>query len=221
MRAGPISPDALRERLAVYYVADPEQAPGDFLATVDAALAGGVTALQLRTKAMDGRGMFDLALLLRDRCLAANVLFFVNDRVDVALAVAADGVHVGVHDLPLAATRQLVGPDMLVGYSPQTMTDVDVAKAEGADYVGLGPVYGTVSKADAQPVIGLTGLAEQIAASGLPAVGIGGITVENAGAVIQAGADGVAVISAIQNASDPRQAAESLALVVNLAKIER
>jgi thiamine-phosphate diphosphorylase len=221
MTAATISPDALRERLAVYYVADPEQAPGDFMATVDAALAGGVTALQLRAKTMDGRDMFDLALLLRDRCLETGVLFFVNDRVDVALAVAADGVHVGIHDLPLAATRRLVGAGVIIGYSPQTMADVHVAKAHGADYVGLGPVFGTASKADAQPALGLARLAEQIAAAGLPAVGIGGITVANAGAVIHAGADGVAVISAIQSAPDPGQAAASLALAVNLAKIER
>lgn len=221
MAARTVSSDTLRERLAVYYVADPEQAPGDFMATVDAALVGGVTALQLRAKTMAGRAMFDLALLLRDRCLAANVLFFVNDRVDVAMAVAADGVHVGIHDLPLGATRRLVGPAMIVGYSPQTMADVQGAKADGADYVGLGPVFGTASKADAQPELGLAALAQQIAAADLPTVGIGGITVANAASVIRTGADGVAVISAIQNAPDPRQAAESLALAVNLAKIER
>jgi thiamine-phosphate pyrophosphorylase len=110
---------------------------------------------------------------------------------------------------------------MIVGFSPLAMADVVTAKSNGADYVGLGPVFGTASKADAQPELGLSALAEQAAAAGLPSVGIGGIDVVNAGAVIRAGVDGVAVISAIQGAPNVKQAVESLALAVNLAKIER
>ena len=110
---------------------------------------------------------------------------------------------------------------MILGFSPLHMEHVVAAKPGGADYVGLGPVFATGSKADAQSPIGLFALAEQAAAAGLPSVGIGGIDVANAGAVIRAGVDGVAVISAIQGAANPRQAAESLALAVNLAKIER
>ena len=91
----------LRDRLAVYFVADPEQTDRDFLAMVDDALAGGVTSLQLRAKRMPGREMYDLAIALRERCRSAGVLFFVNDRVDIAVAADADGVHVGMHDLPL------------------------------------------------------------------------------------------------------------------------
>jgi thiamine-phosphate pyrophosphorylase len=211
----------LRNRLSVYFVADPEQAERDFLGIVDGALDGGVTALQLRAKRMAGREMFDLALVLSDLCREAGVLFFVNDRVDVAMASGADGVHVGSKDLPLTETRRLVGRRMIVGFSPLDLDDVRAAKTGGADYVGLGPVFGTASKADAQPELGLFALAEQAAATGLPAVGIGGIDVANAGSVIRAGVDGVAVISAIQGAADPRQAAQSLALAVNLAKIER
>ncbi len=211
----------LRDRLAVYFVADPEQATGDFLHIVDDALAGGVTSLQLRAKRMGGRQMYDLALLLRDRCRRAGVLFFVNDRVDVAIACEADGVHVGMKDLPLPETRRLTGSRAIIGFSPLEMADVLAAGPGGADYVGLGPVFGTASKDDAQPELGLPALAEQVAAARLPAVGIGGITVANAGSVIRAGADGVAVISAIQSAPNPRQAAESLALAVNLARIER
>lgn len=216
-----ISKAELRGRLAVYFVADPEQAIGDFLDIVDGALAGGVTSLQLRAKQMGGRDMYELAVILRDRSRAAGALFFVNDRVDVAIACEADGVHVGMKDLPLPETRRLVGRRMVLGFSPLAMPDVRVARSQGADYVGLGPVFGTASKTDAQPELGLTALAEQVAAAGLAAVGIGGITVANAGSVIRAGADGVAVISAIQAAANPHQAAESLALAVNLAKIER
>lgn len=216
-----ISQTELRDRLALYYVADPEQTDRDFLHLVDEALAGGVTALQLRAKRMDGGVMYDLAVALRDRCRAAGALFFVNDRVDVAMACGADGVHVGTKDLPLAETRRLVGRRMIVGYSPLDLAEVMASKAAGADYVGLGPVFGTASKADAQPDLGLPALAEQAVAANLPSVAIGGITIANAGSVIRAGVDGAAVISAIQGASDPRQAAESLALAINLARIER
>ena len=211
----------LRDRLAVYFVADPEQTDRDFLAILDGALSGGATAVQVRAKRMGGRELYELAVRLRERCREAGVLFFVNDRVDVAMASGADGVHVGVHDLPLTVTRQLIGRGMILGYSPLSASDLQAAKADGADYVGLGPVFATGSKADAQPALGLFGLAEQTAATDLPTVGIGGIDVVNAGAVIRAGVDGVAVISAIQGAANPRQAAASLAMTVNLAKIER
>jgi thiamine-phosphate pyrophosphorylase len=211
----------LRQRLDVYYVADPEQTERDIRSLVDEALAGGVTAVQLRAKQMAGREMYELACELRGRCQRAGVLFFVNDRVDIAVVSEADGVHVGVRDLPLAAARRLIGNGMILGYSPLQLAEVVAARESGADYVGLGPVFGTASKADAQPPLGLAGLAEQAAAARLPSVGIGGVDIANAGAVIRAGVDGVAVISAIQNAPHPRQAAESLALAVNLAKTER
>lgn len=211
----------LRDRLAVYYVADPEQTDQNFRELVDAALAGGVTSLQLRAKQMGGREMFELACNLRDRCAAAGALFFVNDRVDVAIAAEADGVHVGVHDLPLEETRRLIGAGMVLGYSPLNLAESAAAKAREADYVGLGPVFGTASKVDAQPELGLAALAEQISVANLPAVGIGGIGVENSESVIRAGADGVAVISAIQRAADPRRVVESLVTIVDRARSNR
>ena len=210
----------LRDRLSVYFVADPEQTDRDFLALVDDALTGGITSLQLRAKRMPGREMYDLAVTLGERCRSAGALFFVNDRVDIAIAADADGIHVGMQDLPLEVTRRLVGRNTIVGFSPLAMADVVTAKSRGADYVGLGPVFGTASKADAQPELGLSALAEHASAAGLPSVGIGGIDATNSGAVIRAGVDGVAVISAIQSAPNVRQAAESLARAVNLAKSE-
>jgi thiamine-phosphate pyrophosphorylase len=210
--------DELRERLAVYFVADPEQTARHFPALVGEALAGGATTVQLRAKRMGGRELFELARAMRDQCWEAGALFIVNDRVDVAMACDADGVHVGMHDLPLIVTRRLVGNDVIIGFSPLEMSDVLRAGAEGADYVGLGPVFGTVSKADAQPPLGLDGLARQTAAAAMPSVGIGGIDASNAAAVVRAGADGVAVISAIQNAADPRQATAALARAVARAK---
>ena len=221
MNVNVVDSDELRARLAVYYVADPEQTGRDILALVAAALAGGATAVQLRAKAMGGRDLYELAVPMREQCQAAGALFFVNDRVDVAMAVAADGVHVGVQDLPLEATRRLVGNAAIIGYSPLDLADLAAARARGADYVGLGPVYATGSKADAQAPLGLQGLAIQAAAADMPAVAIGGIGVETAEAVVAAGVDGVAVISAIQNASDPRQATELLTRAVQRGKALR
>lgn len=221
MPASNISEADLRRKLAVYYVADPEQTDRDILRVVDEAIAGGATSVQLRTKHTDGRDMFELAVAMVRRCRERDVLFFVNDRVDVGMACGADGVHVGAKDLPLPATRALTGDGMIIGYSPVDASDAASAGARGADYVGLGPVFGTQSKADAQPDLGLLQLSQQVAVAGIPSVAIGGITIANAGSVIRAGVDGVAVISAIQGAADPRRATESLALTVNLSLIER
>ena len=113
-----------------------------------------MTSLQLRAKRMRAGRCTTSAVTLAERCRAAGALFFVNDRVDVAVAADADGVHVGMHDLPLPATRRLVGRKMIVGFSPLAMANVVMAKREGADYVGLGPVFGTASKADTQPELG-------------------------------------------------------------------
>jgi thiamine-phosphate pyrophosphorylase len=126
----------------------------------------------------------------------------------------ADGVHLGEHDLPIDVARELAGPSFIIGSSPKNVEQAETARVQGADYVGLGPVYATGSKGDAGAPIGLEGMAEQIAAAKLPAVGIGGITIANATEVILAGADGVAVISAIQGAADPGQATADLAAAV-------
>ncbi len=221
MPATNVSAADLRRKLAIYFVADPEQTDRDILGIVDEAIAGGATSVQLRTKHTDGRDMFTLAVAMVRRCQERDVLFFVNDRVDIGIACGADGVHIGAKDLPLPATRALTGNGMIIGYSPVDASDAASAGVRGADYVGLGPVFGTQSKDDAQPDLGLLLLSQQVAAAGVPSVGIGGITVANAGSVIRAGVDGVAVISAIQGAEDPRRATESLALAVNLALIER
>jgi thiamine-phosphate pyrophosphorylase len=208
------SRETLGAALAVYLVADPEQTRRDLVDDVRAALAGGVTCVQLRAKRLGGHDFLALAQAVRTEVHAEGALFVVNDRVDVAVAAGADGVHVGLSDLPLAATRRIVGPDLFIGYSPYTLDQVAGSAAAGADYVGLGPVFATASKADADPPIGVAGLAARTRATSLPAVGIGGITAENAGDVIRSGADGVAVISAILSAPDPRAAAAELAIAV-------
>lgn len=211
------SRESLRTALSIYLVADPEQTRRNLVDDVRAALAGGVTCVQLRAKQLGGRDFLALATALRAEAHAEGALFVVNDRVDIAVAAGVDGVHVGLTDLPLAATRRVVGPDLFIGYSPYTLEQVANSESLGADYVGIGPVYATGSKADAEPPIGVGGLAARVRTTALPTVGIGGITAENAADVIHAGADGVAVIGAILHAADPRVAASELAIAVTRA----
>lgn len=216
-----MSPEELRRRLAVYLVADPDATAEPLVDAVQAALDGGATAVQLRAKRLDGYDFYRLAGQLTFLCDQFGALFVVNDRLDIALAVGAGGVHLGRRDLPVDVARGMTPAGFVIGFSPQTLDDVRATARLGADYAGLGPVFPTGSKADAQPPIGAAGLGEQVAALGLPAVGIGGITVANAPAVIAAGADGVAVISAILGAADPTRATADLAAAVSGALAER
>jgi thiamine-phosphate diphosphorylase len=199
----------LREKLSLYLVADPGQTSGDFLAAVEAALSRGVTAVQLRAKGISDRKMLALARDLAARCRASDALFLVNDRVDVALAAGAAGVHLGVDDLPLEAARQLLGPAAVIGFSPETDVQTRTARERGADYLGVGPVVATSSKGDAGPPIGLDGLRRRVELAGIPVIGIGGITPAIYSDVLATGAAGAAVIGAILRAADPGEAARS------------
>jgi thiamine-phosphate diphosphorylase len=154
--------------------------------------------------------LLEAALALRERCDAIGALLIINDRVDIALAAGADGVHLGVDDLPVAAARRLLGPDAVIGYSPETDADRLAAERDGANYLGVGPVYVTSSKPDAGAAIGLDGLARVVRATALPVVGIGGITIERAADVLWTGAVGVAVVGAIWHALEPRAATAQL-----------
>jgi thiamine-phosphate pyrophosphorylase len=196
---------------SVYLITDRHIAGGRSLVEiVGAALRGGAGAVQLRDKAASTRAMVELGRALHDLTAAAGVPLIVNDRVDVALAIGAEGVHVGQDDLPAALTRQILGPDRLVGVTAETVAEARQAQHDGADYLGVGDVYGTTTKPDAGPPIGLAGLAAVARAVSLPVVGVGGITVDNATAVIEAGAAGVAVVSAIIGAPDPEEATRRL-----------
>jgi thiamine-phosphate diphosphorylase len=212
-----VTQDELRQRLAVYLVADPEATQELLVDAVQAALDGGATAIQLRAKRLGGYDLYRRATQLTFLCDQYGALFVVNDRLDIALAAGAGGVHLGTSDLPVDIARSLAPPGFVIGFSPQTMDDIQAAPHLGADYVGLGPVFPTGSKADAQPPLGLDGLRQQVAESRLPSVGIGGITAGNAAEVVAAGADGVAVISAILGASDPTRATAELVAVVGRA----
>lgn len=207
-----MTPEELAERLALIVITDPDcGADRQVVNVVRAALQGGAPAIQLRVKNGTARGMADLGRVLRDDTREAGALLFVNDRLDVALAIGADGVHLGADDLPVEAARRIVPEGFLIGRSVDAAAEVEAALAEGPDYLGAGPVYPTGSKDDAGPVMGVSGLEQVVRAAGrVPVVGIGGIDIARAGEVAGAGAAGVAVIGAVMRAPDPRLAAEGL-----------
>ena len=200
----------LRSALRLYLVADPEHCRGDLTTSVELALKGGVTMVQLRAKQMSDLDVTNLAETMSRVCRGFEVPFLVNDRVDIALAVGADGVHLGVDDLPLEAARRIGGEDFIIGYSPDTDDQLRSAGSRGANYLGIGPVFGTRTKYDAGAALGLDVFSERVRDGGLPAVGIGGINPDNAKSVIDAGADGVAVVSAILGSDDPEAAARQI-----------
>ncbi len=173
-------------------------------------LAAGATAIQLRDKDANTRELASSARTLRPIVRLAGGLLIINDRLDVALAVDADGVHLGPHDLPVAAARAIVSDGFLIGHSCDVPDAGRRAAADGADYLGVGAVYGTRSKAGlADEAIGPEQVGEVLASAGLPGVGIGGIGPANAAPVFAAGA-GVAVISAVMDADDPAAAVRAI-----------
>lgn len=192
--------------LTLYLILDRQAARGrDLLDILDGAIAGGCRMVQLREKLWPSGLLLPLAERLRARCRQAGVTFVVNDRVDLALAVEADGIHLGQDDLPPRVARPLLRPGMLLGRSTHSVDQARAAAAEGADYVAVGSMFSTSTKPDFQ-LVG-PGLVRELRDElRVPLVGIGGITVANVGEVIRAGADGVAVISAICAADDPRHA---------------
>ena len=212
-----MTPDAIRAALRLYLVLDPDFVDGAPVEALRAALAGGVTMVQLRAKGRTDRETLALGRPMRAICGDAGIPLVINDRLDLGLALGADGVHLGVDDLPLEDARRLAGPGFLIGYSPETDDDARGAAERGADYLGVGPVFGTATKADAGAALGLAEFGRRRALTALPVVAIGGIGVANASEAIAAGADGVAVVSAILRAPDPRTAALTLAGAVATA----
>lgn len=174
------------------------------------AIAGGADTIQYRQKIGSTREMIDTALDLKGLCASLGATMIVNDRVDVAIASGADGVHLGQDDFPLDRARDLLGPDAIIGGTAKTLDQVRKAASEGADYVGFGPIYPTGSKTDAGNVKGLDGLSEVSRASPTPIIAIGGIGSVTAADVIRAGAHGIAVISAVCCQDDPKAAAAQL-----------
>lgn len=206
---------ALAARLAVVAITDASCGPGRTLVEVVAAvLRGGTPAIQIRAKQEPTREVVELGRALREETRRAGALLFVNDRVDVALVIGADGAHLGDDDLPLPAARTIVPPGFLLGRSVETPEHAAAAEREEADYLGVGPVFQTASKADAGPAVGLERIAAVRHATSLPLVAIGGIDAASAAAVARAGADGVAVIRALMQAPDPEAVAKELLAAV-------
>jgi len=189
--------------LRFYAIIDPAQTGGRSLVEIcDILLGAGVHLIQYRDKQASSRALFENSRNLAEWVRGAGGVFLVNDRADVAWAAGAHGVHVGQDDLPVELARRIVGPEGLVGYSTHDLAQLAEAERSSADYVAYGPVFATRSKANPDPVVGLEGLRAARKATRKPLVAIGGITLETASAVLDAGADSVAVIADLLRAPD-------------------
>jgi thiamine-phosphate pyrophosphorylase len=196
---------------SLYLVTDRKLSLGrSTVEVVRAAVEGGVTAVQLREKELDSRGFYREALEVREFLKDRNIPLIINDRIDIALAVGADGVHLGQEDLPVPVARAILGPGRIIGASVFTPAEAEQAEALGADYLGLSPVFVTATKPELTDQIGLEGIGIIRKATRLPIVGIGSMNETNAFSVIRAGLDGIAVVSAICSRPDVRAAAETL-----------
>ena len=186
-------------------------------AVVASAIDGGVDVVQLREKDLSARERYEIGREVREITREADVPLIVNDRVDLALAVDAEGVHLGDDDLPVPVARDLLGEEAIIGRSVSFVEDARTAQQRGADYLGVGAIYATGSKADIEDdeyAIGTERLADIVEAVDIPVVGIGGVTSGNAADVLAAGADGVAVITEITDAEDPEAATRELREIV-------
>lgn len=193
----------LAPSLLLHVLTDHQWSRGrDILTVAAAALDGGATVIQLRHKTASIRVLLEEGLALRALTRERGALLIVNDRIDVALAVEADGAHVGQEDMPVAFARHLLGPQRILGVSAATFEEAQEASAKGADYLGIGPIFPSIGKVDAGPATGVHLLTELANHFPIPLVAIGGITTENAAQVMRAGASGVAVITAVVAADD-------------------
>lgn len=198
---------------SIYLVTDDGCLQGRaLLDCVREALEGGVTLVQYRAKTASSAEMYAEALQLKALCDSFNVPLIINDRLDIAMAVGAAGVHLGQDDLPCAAARKLLGEDYIIGVSAHNPAEAKAALQSGADYLGCGAVFGTATKADVKK-LGTDGLAAICKAKGLPVVGIGGVTAANYREVCAAGADGAAIVSGILAQPDIRATVKAIARV--------
>jgi thiamine-phosphate pyrophosphorylase len=204
------------QALRLYLVTDQSCARGRMLTdVVAAAVQGGVTCVQLREKQLNTRDFYAQAMLLKELLAPHHIPLVINDRIDVALACGAQGVHLGQGDMPVAQARRLLPPDVFIGWSVETMEDVARSASLSVDYLGVSPIHATPTKTDTQAPWGLDGLRKVRSATTLPLVAIGGIHAGNARAVLAAGADGLAVVSALCSAPDPRAAAAALRKLID------
>jgi thiamine-phosphate pyrophosphorylase len=204
--------------LSLYLVTDRRMTTNLSLpALIKKAVAGGVTVIQLREKECPTKEFFELALEVK-KVIPPEIPLIINDRLDIALAAGADGVHLGQADLPVEVARKLLGPKAIIGLSVENFEQLQEAKNLPVDYLAISPVFPTPTKTDTGPAWGLEGLAQARRLTGRPLVAIGGINETNAFQVIQAGADGIAVVSAICASPDPEQASKKLRQIIEQAR---
>lgn len=200
-----------RSLSGLYLILDPSVCAAQSLAGVfRQAAAAGARLFQYRNKSASMKEAYAEALPLRKIAAELGVTFIVNDRCDLALAIDADGVHLGQTDLPYADARKVMGPDKIIGLSTHNTAQVNEAEQLKPDYIGFGPIFKPASKQDHDPVVGIDGLRQIRALTSLPVFAIGGIQLGQVGTVMQAGADGIAVISAVLNAPDVTKAVTDL-----------
>ena len=207
--------------LSLYLVLDPILCGGinGMVETTKIAVANGVTAVQLRSEhEFSGKNWYYAALALKEALSDTRVPLFINDHVDIALAIDADGVHIGQSDLPVDVTRKLIGNNKWLGFSVANRQQLDEVSWQLVDYIGIGPIYPTTTKQDAAPAMGMPQLTQLVKLKQCPAVAIGGININNATPVLQSGIEGIAVVSAICGQKNIQQATLSLFEKVQQAK---
>lgn len=192
-------------------------APADPLVAVDAALAAGAPVIQVRAKALTDRALFALAEAVVMRCRVAGATSLVDDRVDIALATGADGVHLGDDDLPVDVARRLLGHEAIIGATARDAGAGRARVAEGADYLGVGPTYATSTKSGLPPALGPDAVGAVAKAVSVPVIAIAGITLERVPEVLAAGVHGVAVVGAVSRADDPGRATADLLAAIEAA----
>ncbi|KZX13641.1 thiamine phosphate synthase [Methanobrevibacter oralis] len=202
--------------LKLYLVTDNSDDEKKFLNTIEEAIKGGVSLVQIREKTKDTIEFYNLALKVKKITKKYNIPLIINDRIDVALAIDADGVHIGQTDMPCKITRKLIGNNKILGVSASTVSEAQKAEKDGADYIGSGAVFPTSTKDDA-PFITKKELKEIVKSINIPVVAIGGITLDNASELKDTGIAGLSVVSAIMSSDNPKIASEKLkAIYCNL-----
>ncbi|AMD18098.1 thiamine-phosphate pyrophosphorylase [Methanobrevibacter sp. YE315] len=200
--------------LSLYLVTDKSDDVDKFLKTIEEAIKGGVSVVQIREKTAETLDFYNLALKVKEITTKYDVPLIINDRVDVALAIDADGVHVGQSDMPCDVTRKLIGHDKILGVSAATIKEAKKAQEDGADYIGTGAVFPTATKDDA-PKITKKDLKEIVDSIEIPVVAIGGITLDNASELLDTGIAGLSVVSAIMSSDNPKKSSEELLKIFN------
>jgi len=185
---------------------------------VEAAVKGGVTMVQLREKDCSGREFYELSMQMKTLLKPYRIPLIINDRLDIALACNAEGIHIGQDDIPYPIVRKLMGKDKIIGLSVENIQDAEDANKLDVDYIGISPVFSTLTKTDTASALGLKGVKEITRISRHPSVGIGGINRTNARDIILAGADGISVVSAIMSVQNPMLSASELKKIVDETK---